>query len=156
MRSLLLALAVYGCTALAAACGGSPTGPSSSGQPTTYLSITSNPGDLIGNGFTQRAGWGRAISFTLPAGVPLGPGTFEYVRPEFGGGGGAPEFLLLMYPEQPFDRCGASTSRWRISEFSASGSDTIDRRLMTFEVRCERATASLFGEVSLAGGTVPF
>ncbi len=188
-------LASLGLVAVVAACGGTPTGPSSSGQPTTYLSMTSIPGQVPGNAFIQRAGlsdasfrvsraqfsnglervtivveslrsqtivpapdttWGRMFEFTMPPGVSLGLGTFEAVLPEFGIAPDAPRFMLIMYPSLSSGSCGTATTRWNISEFSASRPDAIDRLLMNFEIRCARGGAELLGEVSLAGGTTPF
>ena len=45
---------------LVTACGDSPTSPSSSTS-TTFLSLVSSPGDLLGNGFTQRVGLFEAV-----------------------------------------------------------------------------------------------
>jgi hypothetical protein len=47
---------------LGTACGDSPTSPSSSTS-TTFLSLVSSPGDLLGNGFTQRVGLSEAVFF---------------------------------------------------------------------------------------------
>lgn len=62
-RSHRLALIALGSLAVVTmSCGGSsPTGPSSSSEPTTFLSLVSVPGDQIGNGFTQRVGLSEAI-----------------------------------------------------------------------------------------------
>jgi hypothetical protein len=192
VRSWLLRVVACGCVVLGAGCGDQPTGPSSSDQSGTYLSMTSSPGDVLGNGFTQRAGtadarfayrrrrivqsgltfevfeisidalrsqptasaiWGRSIVFTVPFGRAAG--TFEATLPE-SGAPDQPNFWLNMHPEQQYSACGSRTTRWTITELSASRPDTIDRLVLKFEVRCARGTAPLVGEVSLADGTVQF
>ena len=101
--------------------------------------------------------WERAIIFTTAPGVPLGSGTFELIQTESNPGPANPTFWLGMWPESRApSSCTASTTRWRIAEFSASRPDGIDRLLLNFEVRCDRGTGLVVGEVSLAGGTQHF
>jgi hypothetical protein len=59
-RLALIALASLALASMSCG-GGSPTGPSPSSGPATFLSLVSSPGDQIGNGFTQRVGLSEAI-----------------------------------------------------------------------------------------------
>jgi hypothetical protein len=169
-----------GVSILAAACGGgSPNAPS---QPTsvTFLSLTSNPGDPIGQGFKQRAGlsdgtfsarvselaggrqgvnldiqgngnlpsWGWTIRLTMPPGQPLQPGTYDGAR-RWPGEAGQPGFELFGA-----GRSCDSTSRFVISEVAVGElafiGRNLDRLRMTFEQRCDGATGSMTGEISIA------
>jgi len=180
-----LAFSVVACilAVFAGACGDdSPTSPS---QPAseTFLSIVSNPGDQMGDGFRQRVGladgvfstrvdntfggrqsvqinvssvgaqtqnpWSWNFQFTMAPGQPLRPGTYEHAR-RWPGDAGQPGFELVGIGRG----CNASTARFVISEVAvgAPGGVTLqlDRLRMTFEQTCDRATAPITGEISIA------
>jgi hypothetical protein len=166
---------------VAAACSSdSPTAPS---QPAsvTFLSLVSNPGDQIGNGFRQQVGladgvfstrvddlfgcrqsvqidvqpvvrtqpWWWSLRFTMPPGQPLRPGTYENAT-RWPGDLDQPGFEF----SGTGSGCNTSTARFVISEVTIGvpGGFTrqLDRLRMTFEQTCDRATAPITGEISIA------
>ena len=184
-RSHRLAVVVLGSFAVATtSCGGgSPTGPSSSSAPTTFLSLVSVPGDQIGNGFTQRVGLSEAIfsahsyhggannsrqlvrigvspkdgtaawwwnlMLSTPEGQTLHAGTYEGVK----------RWGTQASTEAGMDfsgtgrGCAFLTGRFVIDELVLGASDgtntNIDRLHLTFEQRCDSASAPIRGEISI-------
>jgi hypothetical protein len=161
-----LALVMVGCH--------SPTSPSSSS--TTFLAVASAPGDLIGNGFTQRVGLADAIFSAQVSPADFDDRWFTIdVRPIGGRLQWNWSLRVMMPSRQPLRPgtyegaqrfadaagagldfsgsgrgCGDLTGRFTIAELALGPGNTLDRLHMTFEQRCAGATAPLRGEISIA------
>jgi hypothetical protein len=160
---------------LMAGCGDSPTSPSSS-VPTTFLSLTSTPGDRIGNGFKQHVGLadgvfsarvdaihGSRVSVAIgvrPVGrsldwwwdlrftMPAG----QALRPGTYEGvhrwPGVGEQAGMDFSGTGRG-CSYLTGRFVITEVALGPDNTLDRLHITFEQQCDSATAPIRGEISI-------
>jgi len=158
-------------------CGGSPTSPSA--RSWTFLSLTSSPGDVIGNGFTQLVHLDEAVFsahavlvannqvwleisvnprqvgagwwWHLQFSLPTGP-----LRP---GVFEAPSRLPGLPGQAAMDvggsgsGCSRLSGHFEITEAVATVTpavgNNVDRLHLTFEQWCEGATAPLRGEVAI-------
>jgi hypothetical protein len=93
--------------------------------------------------------WWWSLRFAMPTGQPLQPGTYENAR-RWPGDPGQPGFEFAGTGSG----CSTSTARFVISEVTVGvpGGFTrqLDRLRMTFEQTCDRATAPITGEISIA------
>jgi hypothetical protein len=161
---------------LAAACGGSPLGPSESAQ-STFLTFSSQKGDYIGQGESHR--------YTLADGVWSASYLPNYggrpaitlgIRPKDGVYNwwwnlslAAPLGRQLAvgtyetarrWPFEPPDQpgldfsgsgrgCNTSTGRFVITELALGPDNSVDSLHATFEQHCEGVSVALTGEVAI-------
>jgi hypothetical protein len=178
MKSILTLTAGTAVACAAVACGGSsvssPSNPqtTSSPQPTTFLTIVSNPGDYVGQGRTYRftnqtgsfvatqlcnalhvriryldnnSGYLWSLDFGAPVGARLTPGTYEgTARWPFQ----APTQAGLSVTGEGRG-CNREAGRFAITEASYGANGAIERFSASFEDHCEVLGPGLTGEISL-------
>jgi hypothetical protein len=168
-----VAVAIVAAGVVAVGCGGSPTAPSNHAS-STFLSLTSSPGDLIGNGFSQRVGLADA---NFSAHVASSPNGRQVLAIEIVENSAAPRWLwtvrFVTGAGQPLQTgifenvhsgttdvtqptmeffgsglfCVSSTSRVTVSEYTPGSGDIPDRAHLAFELWCTGASAPFKGEV---------